>query len=249
MMDFVPAENRAVIVSFAIHGVLLVMLSSNLNFTSEEITPRLAIQATLIDPDSLRKTPPAAPEPIAEPEPVVEPEPEPVPVEPQVDEQKLHEQQRLDEKRQIQLQKDRAVAAERKAVEDRKAAEQRQAVETERKNRARREAELLAAMVAEEEQAAAVNAGDAAEWGALIRQKTERYWVKSPSAPAGLKCEVIVSQLPTGDVVDVRIGQCNGDGAVQRSVENAVRRASPLPLPENPAVFQRNLRFVFEPEQ
>jgi colicin import membrane protein len=60
---------------------------------------------------------------------------------------------------------------------------------------------------------------------------------------------VLVNQLPGGAVGDVRIGRCNGDDAVRRSIEAAVRRADPLPLPSNPALFERNLRFTFKPEE
>jgi colicin import membrane protein len=37
------------------------------------------------------------------------------------------------------------------------------------------------------------------------------------------------------------VTQCNGDAAVRQSIENAVYRASPLPDPPDPALFQRNL--------
>jgi colicin import membrane protein len=35
--------------------------------------------------------------------------------------------------------------------------------------------------------------------------------------------------------------------AFQRSVEAAVRKASPLPAPPDPEVFDREIEFVFEP--
>jgi colicin import membrane protein len=47
----------------------------------------------------------------------------------------------------------------------------------------------------------------------------------------------------------VRIGSCPADDAVRRSIEAAVLRASPLPMPANQALFERNLRFVFKPEE
>jgi colicin import membrane protein len=46
----------------------------------------------------------------------------------------------------------------------------------------------------------------------------------------------------------VRIGQCNGDQAVRESIEAAVYRASPLPPPPDPALFDRNLRIDFRPD-
>jgi colicin import membrane protein len=50
-------------------------------------------------------------------------------------------------------------------------------------------------------------------------------------------------------VAGVRIGTCNADDAVRRSIEAAVLRASPLPLPDEATLFERNLRFIFKPEQ
>jgi colicin import membrane protein len=58
---------------------------------------------------------------------------------------------------------------------------------------------------------------------------------------------VYVTQIPSGDVTNVRVGTCNGDGAVIRSIEAAVNRASPLPRPPVPELFQRNLLVIFEP--
>jgi colicin import membrane protein len=48
-------------------------------------------------------------------------------------------------------------------------------------------------------------------------------------------------------VTGVTIGSCNGDEAVQGSIEAAVYRAAPLPEPTDPAVFDRDLVFNFRP--
>ena len=52
-----------------------------------------------------------------------------------------------------------------------------------------------------------------------------------------------------GDVAGVRIVVSSGDAAFDRSVENAVRKAAPLPLPSDPGLFDnfRELTFVFKP--
>jgi colicin import membrane protein len=55
--------------------------------------------------------------------------------------------------------------------------------------------------------------------------------------------------LPTGDVVSAVVASCNGDEAVRRSIEAAVRDASPLPRAPTPAVFDRNLNINFKPEE
>ena len=69
------------------------------------------------------------------------------------------------------------------------------------------------------------------------------------SATAGLRCEVAVTQIPSGDVIDVQVRTCNGDEAVVRSIEQAVLRASPLPQPPTPALFNRNLIVNFQPDE
>ena len=170
--------------------------------------------------------------------------------------------------RKVQQDREAKAAAERKAQEQREAearakaeqerrdAEARAKAEAERKaaaakaaEQARRQADLIAAMEAEEALLAARSSGEMAEYVTLIQQAVQRKWNKPGSAQPGLECEVLVQQLPSGEVMDVRVARCNGDEAVRRSVEVAVQRASPLPLPANRALFERNLRFVFKPEQ
>ena len=105
-------------------------------------------------------------------------------------------------------------------------------------------------MLAEEDALlAAADSGALAEYVGLIRQKVERNWVRPPGAAAGLECELHVTQIPGGQVTGVRIGNCPADDAVRRSIEAAVLRASPLPMPANQALFDRNLRFVFKPQE
>jgi colicin import membrane protein len=57
-----------------------------------------------------------------------------------------------------------------------------------------------------------------------------------------------VTQLPGGTVVKVQVGRCNGDDSVRQSIEAAVYKASPLPLPSDPALFERILVVTFRPE-
>jgi colicin import membrane protein len=147
-------------------------------------------------------------------------------------------------------------AAKRKAAEDKREAEaaaKRKQEEAEKRRveqqRQREEAELRAAL-AEEEELLALQQSDAMnqyQW--QIQQRIERSWIRPPSARVGLSCELNVIQLPSGDVIDVRVGRCNGDAVVIRSLEAAVLRASPLPVPSDPRLYSRNLRMLFEPQQ
>jgi colicin import membrane protein len=78
-------------------------------------------------------------------------------------------------------------------------------------------------------------------------QKVERNWIKPANLPANLDCLLVVEQLATGDVVKVEVVSCNGDESAQRSIESAVLRASPLPLPSDRSLWERSSQFRFAP--
>ena len=136
-----------------------------------------------------------------------------------------------------------AEAAKRAAAD---AAAKRQAV-ADAKLRAARETDLAKELAAEEQRNGAVNAGLQARYAAEIAARVERAWNRPPTAKPGLHCTVLVTQVPGGTVTDVKLGACNGDSAVQQSIPLAVYRASPLPPPPDPSLFERNLKLEFTP--
>ena len=147
-------------------------------------------------------------------------------------------------------------AAAEKAVADKKAADKKRLDDAaaakkaaDEKARLTREAELRRSMEAEEHANAVRNSDEAARWHAQIVARITRAWIKPPSAQPGISCTVSVTQVPGGEVTAVRVDSCSGgDAALKESVEAAVYRASPLPLPPDPALFERNLILTFEPQ-
>jgi len=149
----------------------------------------------------------------------------------------------------------------RKAEEARKkkeAEERRKREEAERKRkeaaakaRKQREAELKQQLAAEARRQQAVEAGLLAQYKTSIAQKVNRNWYPPANVPDNLDCTVLVTQIPGGDVVGVKVTECNGDETVVRSIENAVRRASPMPPPPKGGemLFDRQIQFHFRPNQ
>jgi colicin import membrane protein len=167
------------------------------------------------------------------------------------------EQTRQDAERK-QREADRQKAEQqRRQQEEARAAEQRKKAEAEQKRQeaekarqqAQMQAEMQSGLEAEERRMAAVNSGKLAQYLGKIRNHVERHWTRPTSARPGVECEVVVRQLPGGDVASVRVAECNGDAAVVRSIEAAVRTASPLPQPLDGSLFDQNLRFTFKPEE
>lgn len=148
----------------------------------------------------------------------------------------VERQRKKEEERLARLKEEQRIATEKRRKEE------------EAREQAQREQELRESMALEEQRMVAEDAGLLAQYKALIQQKVMRNWNRPPDAEAGINCEVFASQIPGGEVVRVRIGRCNGNDTVRRSIETAVYRASPLPGPPDASLFERELVFDFIPE-
>jgi len=136
-------------------------------------------------------------------------------------------------------------------------AEAKRKAEAEAKRKAEEAAARAAAEQAERERAlqeqiaAEQNAREIDRYVAVIRQQVERSWRRSGQPGEDqLSCVVLVRLIPGGEVVPggVSIVQSSGNDAFDRSVEAAVYRASPLPVPSG-TLFEsfRSLRLNFKP--
>ena len=82
---------------------------------------------------------------------------------------------------------------------------------------------------------------------AAIQSKVNNRWIRPISSTKGLNCTIRVKLLPSGDVMDAVVVRSSGDSIFDRSAENAVRKASPLPVPKDRSLFSSRFRtFTFE---
>jgi len=164
----------------------------------------------------------------------------------------VQEKQRTDQIKTQQAAEKQAEKEKEEKLEREKAAAETLEAEKLKAARAREEAaqrEIALQLEAEESLQWAAESGALADYQGLISQKVTRNWIRPASAAPGIECVVAVTQIPGGDVTGVQIESCNGDAVVRRSIEAAVLKASPLPLPDDPSLFDRRLRFTFKPEQ
>ncbi len=167
--------------------------------------------------------------------------------------EKVIETQRL---AKIKAQKD----IEKKRLDDLKKAEQKTR-DLARQVEQKKQQELLAQQKADAEKAAKKAAADKAksEQNRLatitsttaIQRKVNNHWIKPISSTQGLTCTIRVKLLPSGDVMNVTVIRTSGDSIFDRSAENAVRKASPLPVPKDRRLFTKKFRsftFEFKPE-
>jgi colicin import membrane protein len=133
--------------------------------------------------------------------------------------------------------------AQAKAAADRKRAAE------EGKLREQREQDLKALLAAEDQRTGPAFQSLRASYVRAIQAHVEQRWYEPPGMASGMSCTVFVTQIPGGEVVGSRFGACNGGPAVRQSIETAVRNASPLPAPPEPALFAREVELVFTPKE
>jgi colicin import membrane protein len=170
-------------------------------------------------------------------------------------EAKKREQQAAAEKKKLAVLAEQKKEAERKRVEaERQAEKERQQREAEEQKA--RQAEIareLQAQQAEAERQARLRQqamqSEIQKYMARIQQKIVNSWNIPPETPENRHCTVRVRLFPGGDVRDVTVISKSGDPAFDRSVEAAVRRAEPLPVPTGSELFDkfREVIFEFEP--
>lgn len=171
------------------------------------------------------------------------------------------EKKRLEEeRRKAEAEKKRQEEERRKAEAEKKRLEEeeRRKAEAEKKRReeaARKaaEAEMQARLAAEQERLATQRHSAMQqminEYVLYIQEKVQRSWIRPPSSGSELSCTVEVRLIPSGEVIDAQIVRSSGNAAFDRSVEAAVFKASPLPVPPDAEVMEqfRSLRFEFKP--
>lgn len=83
-----------------------------------------------------------------------------------------------------------------------------------------------------------------------INSKIKRGWFKPIASRQNLSCMIRVQLLADGSVVSANIKRISGDKLFDNSALNAVYKASPLPVPNDKVLFEKNFKqftFTFKP--
>lgn len=147
-------------------------------------------------------------------------------------EREAREKAEAERKRKAEQERKRNAEAERKRKAEARAKADREA----------REAELAAQFAAEQD------ASEMSRVVGLIQARIEGNWLRPPGSE-GLKCTVRVRLGTNGSVLLVDVTESSGNTAFDRSVEAAVQKADPLPMPKSERLRARfrDLTFIFDP--
>lgn len=148
------------------------------------------------------------------------------------------ESRRAEEKRQAEAKRraEEALKKQLAAEEARKAEKKRRAEEAEK----RRQVEEQRARLKDEAEDAFKAMED------RIKKAVEANWRPPPRIKPNLKAFIQVRVKPNGEVISANITRGSGDRLFDESAVIAVKRASPLPFPDNPKYYEFINKFNFE---
>lgn len=248
-----PSLGPSMGLSVVMHVVLIAILFFGVRIQS---TPPAQVMVELWDPP-----PPPPPAPVVEvkppppPPPVVKPEPEPEVKKPDIvlpekpkpkpkPEAKKPEPKPEPKPKPAPPKRDLAfekqlreqAMAEQKALDD-----QRRRLDEQRKERE------LKDLIARQQIDARTKA--IATWGDKIKVKVRgNILFDVSSVPPNIEAIFEVALLPTGEVLNVVKRKSSGNAAYDEAVYRAILKSSPLPLPDDRSLFQRQLELKFRPQ-
>ena len=237
-----PAFLRAFILAALMHALLFSVMFFGVRFQSR--APDV-VEVELWEPP-----PPAPPAPEVKPEPPPPPPkaeepPKPAPKPPDIavakkPEPKPKPKAKPEPKRDLKAEK-RMREQEDKRMREQLAMEQK-AVEQQNEQRKERE---LKALIARRE--ADARARGLAAWQDKIRAKIRGNIILPQGIPGNPEAIYVVSLLPTGEVLSATQRRSSGHAGYDEAVYRAILKSSPLPKPDNPALFERQLELRFRP--
>ena len=265
-----PGTKIAGILAIAVHLLFVGLLIFGVDWKTHEpeavivdLWNRLPSPKTseVVTPEPPKETPPpeTKPEPKLEPKPAPRAEPKVIPkpepkAKPKADSKpepskadiQLKDKQEREKARQLQEDEDKKkqlLAAKEKQAKDKKAAQEKLTAEKKIQDESNKAAQQLA------QQASAKVKKQSDEYVRRIHDKIKALIVIPPDLVGNPQAEFDVVQLPTGEVLEIRLTKSSGQKAYDNAVERAISKANPLPQPPDPSMFQRELTLKFRPNE
>ncbi len=188
--------------------------------------------------------PTVKPEP--KPEPKVEPKPEPKPevkppVKPDIvvkEEKKPKEPPKKEEPKREEPDWKKELAKEQKQLEQQKVVQDQ---------RARADAESSQRDQLKNDQVSAARSRGLADYASKVRGKIRGNIVLPQGIQGNPLAEFEVTQLPSGEVLGVKVRKSSGNQMLDAAIERAILKSSPLPKPDQPELFERTLKIPYKP--
>lgn len=244
-----PGKKAALVLTFLVHGLLIAALFLGVQWKRSQ-PEAMEVELWSPSPQPAKVLPPPPPEPEVKPEPKplpkVEPKPEPPPPKkPDI----AVKQEKKPEPKKPEPPKPEPKKPEPKKPEPAKPEPNPFKEALEREERQRREVQMQAQLKAqaEAEQRAAASRRGMESYASKIRGKVRGNMVQPPNIAGNPEAIFDVTQLPSGEVLSVRLKRSSGNPALDTAIERAILKSSPLPKPDDPSLFKRELEIRYRP--
>jgi len=262
-----PGRKWAIALAVLVHLIFAAVLVFGVNWQTKEAAPVMAELWNSLPTSAPKPVPKPAPEPEQAPLPEPKPQPKPVPKpEPKLEQPKpvkadieLKDKKKEREKQLKEEEKKKAETEKKeKKLKEQALKEQHAQLEAEQtalsKQREAAEAahqQMVAQMAARAAAQATAQARLMNDAIGRISSHIRRFVVMPPDVVGNPQAEFEVSLIPTGEVLNVKLSRSSGNPAYDNAVERAIRKASPLPLPTDPALIGRfrELKLKFRPNE
>lgn len=256
-----PGQWKAGALALLVHALFLGVMVFGVSWQNREpAAVEVELWSSLPNVAAKPVPPPPAPEPRPEPKPepkpkAVKPEPPPeakpdkaeIELKAKEAKRKEEEQKKLKEEELNQQKEKQKLEREKKEeLEKKKKADQEKA---DRLREQKAQAEAVAARQAQaaaQQSAAQKMEGD---YIGKIRAKIKGNVIIPPDLTGNPQAEFDVTQMPTGEILDIKLTRSSGSSAYDKAVERAIRKSDPLPSPPDPRMFSqfRELHLKFRP--
>lgn len=157
---------------------------------------------------------------------------------------RLDEQKRVAEARERQAREAEALKAQAERETQLRAQQQAERDAQIRAQQAERDAQLRA-----QQQQATARARALDEYIQRIRTKVRANVIEPGEIAGNPEAIFDVVQLPTGEIIDVKLRKSSGLRAYDDAVQRAILKSSPLPRPTQPDLWERVLTLTFRPRE
>jgi colicin import membrane protein len=112
---------------------------------------------------------------------------------------------------------------------------------------AQRERERVKELLARD--AAGARERGLASWMDKVSAKVRSNVIEVPNVSGNPEAIFEVTQLPNGEVLDVKLRKSSGNRLLDEAIERAILKSSPLPRPDRPELFERRFNLSYRPKQ
>lgn len=236
-----PGKRIALMLAVLVHLLLAAFLIYGVRWQTREnnvVEVELVRQTPAPEP-APKEEPKPEPELKLKPEPKIEPKPLPPPPKPDIAIKAKEKPKPPPKKEEPKPVFD--PFKQQLAQEEKQRALANQIADEERKFKQQREAQAAT-------QAASTRSKALAAYTDRIRAKIRGNIVPPPDLRGNPSAVFEVVQLPSGEVIPPpRLLKSSGHAGYDAAVERAILKSSPLPKPDDPSLFERNLRLTFCP--